>query len=320
MSSQYVLGRLAQSVPTVIGIGILIFLLLAVLPGNPADYIQAESGSIDPDLSRLLIQRWGLDRPVPERLTSWLLAVARLDFGESLYTGQPVLPTILGRLMNSLYLGFFAVGLGVAIGIPIGVLSASRPNSVADYGVMLAALGFISIPIFWLAMVFQLFFGLRLGLFPISGMSGAPFTPVSLLHVALPALTVALRLGAVNARIVRASLLESIGADYTRTARSKGLRERVVLYGHALPNALLPVVTLFGLQFRLLIAGLLLVEVIFGWPGVARLFYEAVLRRDYPVVQGSVLVIAVGIYFVNLLVDLLYAHVDPRVRVGATRR
>lgn len=313
-SGSYFLRRLLDSVPTFFGITLLIFVILLVVPGNPAQLIQGEMA--DPEVTAHLIRKWGLDEPPLTRYVTWLKSVAVLDFGISLVSGTPVLDSVVGALVNSAVLGLSALILAIALSIPLGVWVGARPNTRFDYTVMLVALGGISIPTFVTGLLLQLVMARYLGILPVSGMGENILSLDMLRHLAMPAASAAFLLAAIDIRLVRSSVLEVSHEDFVRTARAKGLPRRRVLFRHILPNALIPVITMFGLHFRSLFAGLLLVEVIFSWPGIGRLFFDAVAFRDYPLIQATSLVTALGVFLINLAVDLLYSVVDPRIRMG----
>jgi peptide/nickel transport system permease protein len=315
MLSGVMIRRIALSVPTIGGIAVVIFLLLLVMPGNPADLIQGEM--VNPEVTRALVKRWGLDEPPLTRFWLWLSSLLRGDLGTSLVTGRPVLEMLGPRLAYTAYLGVLGIAAGIAIGIPAGVISAVRPNTLPDYAATIVALAGLSLPVFVTALVLQLIMGFYLRLLPISGAPNSLLSPSMLTYAILPAISVGVYQAAINSRLVRTTMLDTLHQDYVRTARAKGLSSTRVIYRHALPNVLIPVVTLMGVYLRTVIAGLLLVEIIFAWPGIGRLFYDAVRQRDYPVIQGVALVTAIAIYVVNLIVDLVYAYLDPRIRVEA---
>ncbi len=315
MLSGVIVRRLVLSIPTIGGIAVVVFLLLLVLPGNPADLIQGEM--VNSEVTRALVEKWGLDQPPASRFTRWLGSLIRGDLGTSLVTGLPVLEMLGPRLAYTAYLGVLGIAFGVLTGIPAGVISAVRPNSLSDYTTTTLALAGLSLPVFVTALALQLIMGFHLRLLPISGAPNSLLSPAMLTHAVLPAISVGLYQAAINSRLVRTTMLDALHQDYVRTARAKGLSSLRVISRHALPNVLIPVVTLMGVYLRTVIAGLLLVEIIFAWPGIGRLFYDAVRQRDYPVIQGVALVIAAAIYVVNLVVDLVYAYLDPRVRVEA---
>jgi peptide/nickel transport system permease protein len=313
MASALLIRRLALGVPTVAGISVMVFSILLVLPGNPAELIQGDMAN--PAVTQALVGKWGLDQPVPVRFARWGLSVLQLDFGQSLVTGRPVAEMLWPRLAYSAVLGALGLVIGVAFGVPAGIVSATRKGSGLDSVVTLSALFGLTVPPFVLALLLQLVFAFYWRLLPISGAASSLWDLRNLSYVLLPAITVGVYQAAVNMRVVRVSTLEIIQKDYIRTGRGKGLSEPTLLRRHALPNVLIPFVTLLGVYVRSIVSGLLLVEIVFAWPGVGRLFYDSVLSRDYPVIQSVALVIAVGIYLTNLLVDMLYGYLDPRVRV-----
>jgi peptide/nickel transport system permease protein len=310
-----ILRRAVLSIPTIGGIAVVVFVLLLVMPGNPADLIQGEM--VNPEVTQALVRRWGLDQPPLTRFGRWLGSLLQGDLGESLVTGRPVTEMLGPRLAHSAYLGVLGIAAGMLLGIPAGVISAVRPNTLSDYFTTTVALAGLSLPVFVTALILQLIFGFHLRLLPISGAADSLLSPAMLLYAVLPAISVGLYQAAINARLVRTTMLDTLHQDYIRTARAKGLASLRVIWRHALPNVLIPVITLMGVYLRTVIAGLLLVEIIFAWPGIGRLFYDAVRQRDYPVIQGVALVTAVAIYAVNLVVDLVYAYLDPRVRLEA---
>lgn len=313
--STVILRRAALSIPTIGGIAIVVFVLLLVMPGNPADLIQGEM--VNPEVTQALVQKWGLDQPPLIRFSRWLGSLLRGDLGSSLVTGRPVLEMLGPRMAYSAYLGTLGIAFGMLLGIPAGVISAVRPNSLSDYATTTVALAGLSLPVFVTALILQLILGFHLRVLPISGAADSLLSPAMLLYAVLPAISVGLYQAAINARLVRTTMLDTLHQDFIRTARAKGLASLRVIGRHALPNVLIPVVTLMGVYLRTVIAGLLLVEIIFAWPGIGRLFYDAVRQRDYPVIQGVALVTAVAIYMVNLVVDLVYTYLDPRVRLEA---
>jgi len=312
---RYVVHRLALAVPVLLGISVVVFLMLKLIPGDPAVALlgpQAEPRDIE-----MLRRAWGLDRPVHEQYLTWLGHVLRGDLGLSLEQRLPVAHLVLTRFKNTVILTVASVLLSLALGLTAGVVSATRPRSVFDRLTMVAALFANSMPAFWLGLVLIFIFSLRLGWFPVSGMysiRGEGGIVDLLHHLVLPAVTLGGATTAIVARLTRSSMLEVIRQDYVRTARAKGLVERRVVLGHALRNALLPVVTVVGLQVGFLLGGAVLTETVFSWPGVGLQLYRAISTRDIPLIQGSVLLIAVTFVVINLAVDLLYALLDPRIR------
>ncbi|WP_297528425.1 nickel ABC transporter permease [Thiohalobacter sp.] len=304
------LRRLLATAFVVLGVALLVFLLIHLIPGDPVDVMLGESASAAD--REALRQNLGLDRPLGAQLLAWFEGLARLDLGLSLHERQPVTRLIAERLPATLELAAAGLGVTLLLALPLGLLAAARRNTPWDRGAMVFSLLGVSIPNFWLGPLLILVFSLWLGWFPVSGREA----PAS---VVLPALTLGLSLAAILSRMVRSSLLEVLGEDYIRTARAKGLDARRVLLGHALPNALLPVITVIGLQLGALLAGAVITETIFSWPGIGLLTIEAIQTRDYPLVQGCVLFIALAYVLINMFTDLLYGFIDPRIRLGAAR-
>jgi peptide/nickel transport system permease protein len=300
-------SRLMTSLVTLIGVVSLVFFLIHLIPGDPVEYILGDSAR--PADREALRSELGLDRPLVVQYADYLSGLVRFDLGHSLHSKQPVSTLLLERLPATLELSLAAFLLAVLIAFPLGVLAATRSGTPWDSGAMMISLLGVSIPNFWLGPMLILLFSLWLGLTPVSGME----QPGSLV---LPAVTLGVSLAAILARMVRSSLLEVLNEDYIRTARAKGVSEAVVVWRHALANALLPVITLLGLQFGALLAGSVITEKVFSWPGVGLLLIDAIQQRDYPVVQGAVLLIAVSYLVVNRLTDLLYRAVDPRIKVA----
>jgi len=312
---RYVTNRIALALPVVLGISIIVFLMLKLVPGDPAIALlgpQAEPRDIE-----ILRRAWGLDRPIPEQYLTWLGHVVRGDLGLSLEQRVPVADLVLTRFKNTAILTLASVFISCALGLTAGVISATRPRSIFDRLTMVVALFGNSMPAFWLGLVLILAFSLSLGWFPVSGMQsirGEGGLLDLLHHLILPAITLGGATTAIVARLTRSSMLEVIRQDYVRTARAKGLYERRVVLSHALRNDLLPVVTVVGLQVGFLLGGAILTETVFSWPGVGLQLFRAISTRDIPLIQGSVLLIAVTFVFINLLVDVTYALLDPRIR------
>ena len=307
--------RLLLAVPTVFGVLLAVFLLIRLVPGDVVTQLIGLEATISPQRVEELRRLFGLDRPLPVQFAEYAGGVLRGDLGTSLRTGLPVGRELLRRFPVTMELAALGLLVAVAIGLPIGVLAAVKRGRPADY----VATGFVmlglSIPSFWLAVLLILFFALRLGwLPPTAYISPAESLPGNLVHMILPALSVGLVLAAAITRIVRSSLLEVLGRHYVRTARAKGAPERSVVMRHALRNALIPVVTVTGLQFGTLLGGTVIIEQIFGLPGVGRYALEGINLRDYPVIQGAVLTIALAFVFVNLAIDTAYGFIDPRIR------
>lgn len=305
---KYVAKRLLLLVPVVLGVTVLVFLLMHLAPGDAATAMLGEmgQGASAEDVARLRASL-GLDQPLYVQYGRYLGGLIRGDLGTSLRSGRPVADEIRERFPYTLQLAVTALLLAAAVAIPVGIWAAVRRGTSVDLLVMLGALLGVSVPAFWLGLLLMLLFSLSLGWLPASG-SGTP------LHLILPAVTVAWPSTAFLARMTRSAMLEVLGSDFVRTARAKGLFERLVIFRHAFRNALIPVVTTLGLQFGALLGGAALTETIFAWPGLGRLTVQAIQARDLPVVQGSVLFVAVTYTAVNLLVDVLYVFLNPRIR------
>jgi peptide/nickel transport system permease protein/oligopeptide transport system permease protein len=301
----YLIKRLISTVPVLIGISLLLFFMLRMLPGDPAQVLAGQMAT--PEEIENIRHQLGLDRPIHEQYAVYLSHLARLDLGRSARTQNPVIDEIWARLPNTLLLAVVAITLACLFGIPAGIISAVKPYSWIDYLVTLSALFGISMPVFWLGLMLVVVFSIILNWLPAGGTGGWQ-------HVILPSITLAALVIAFIARMTRSTLLETLSQDFTTTARSKGLTEKVVIVKHALRNALIPIITVVGLQFGLLLGGAVLTETVFAWPGVGRLIVDSILARDYPMIQGTILIFGLLYIFVNLIIDLIYALVDPRIR------
>lgn len=308
----YVVRRTLQAVLVLFGVSVIVFALVHLVPGDP---IRLALGTrFDPETYQALRERAGLDDPIVVQYFQWVGSALVGDLGVSFRSGQPVTLLILERLGATLSLAFGAIVVALLIAVPLGLLSAVRRRSPADYLATVVSQAGISIPEFWMGILLILLFGLYLDVLPPGGYVSFAEDPLSWMqHLVLPAVTVGVVSGSILTRFVRSSVLEALGQDYTRTARAKGLRERVVLRRHVMRNALVPVVTVTGVQLAYLLSGVVVVEVVFSWNGLGLLALQAVEARDYPVLQGAVLLFAFFFLVVNLLVDLLYAYLDPRI-------
>jgi peptide/nickel transport system permease protein len=298
--------RLALALPALWLVLTLVFLLIHIVPGDPVQQMLGEGARAE-DLQQLR-HALGLDQPLHVQYGKYLSGLLRGDWGQSFRFQLPVFQVVRQRYPATLELACVSLLVCVAIGIPAGVLAAHRRGRAADRAVGVFTLFGLSVPNFALGPLLVLIFSIHLGLFPVSGRG-------SLLHLVLPALTLGAALAAILTRMVRTAMMEELGSDYVRTARAKGLPESAVLFRHAFRNALIPIVTILGLQFGTLLAGTIVTESIFAWPGVGRLAVQAIQARDYPLLQGCILFIALSYIVVNLLTDIFYALVDPRVRV-----
>lgn len=303
----FLFHRLLGALVVILGVATLVFLLIHLVPGDPVEVMLGESASVaDRDALRTAL---GLDRPLATQYLNYLQGLLQLDLGNSLHFRRPVAELLLERLPATLLLAAVTLVFTLGISIPLGILAAVRKDTAVDTGAMTFSLLGVSVPNFWLGPLLILVFSLWLGWFPVSGRDGFS-------SVILPALTLATGLAAILSRMVRSSMLEVLGEDYMRTAHAKGLPQSAILLHHGLRNALLPVITLLGLQLGALLAGAVITETVFSWPGIGLLTIEAIQTRDYPVVQACVLLISVGYVFINLLTDIAYAGIDPRIRLG----
>jgi peptide/nickel transport system permease protein len=308
---RYTIRRLAAIVPLWVGISLIAFLLALLAPGDPATMQAHALLGRPPSAAEVEAERLhlGLDQPAPLRFLRWLAAAARGEFGASYRTGDDIGPTLARKLPKTLQIAVLASLISLAIALPTGVLSAIHRNSALDHLARGLSMLFAAMPGYWLAYVLILVFSVRLGWLPVAG-SG------TWRHAVLPSLTLGLAGAAVLIRLTRSEMLEALAHDSVRTARAKGLAERTVLVRHALRNALMPVVTMAGMQFAGLLAGAVIVETVFAWPGVGRLAVDAVAARDYPMIQAFVLLAGTIFLLVNLVVDLAYALIDPRITAG----
>ena len=333
---RFVLRRVALIVPTFFGVTLLAFALIHLIPGDPVENLSGERG-MDPARRARLLHEFGLDRSLPVQYADYIGHVLRGDLGTSLTTHEPVLQEFATLFPATVELAFFALLIAVVVGLPAGMLAAQKRNTLADYAVMGASLAGYSMPIFWWALLLILTFSVQLGWTPVSGRIAVqydvPFVTGFMLvdtlrardfaafrsalsHLVLPAIVLGTIPLAVIARMTRSSMLEVLREDYIRVARAKGLSRLAVTLVHALRNALIPVVTVIGLQVGLLLSGAILTETIFSWPGVGNWLIHGVQSRDYPVVQGGILLVAAIVISVNLLVDVLYGVINPRIRHG----
>jgi peptide/nickel transport system permease protein len=313
---QYILKRLLLMIPTLFGVAVLIFLLLRVLPGDIVELKYAGTGSYAPKeaLARERAQL-GLDQPIWKQFITWIVGIPRLDFGTSMWTGQPITHEIAIRLELSIELALMATFVAVLISIPLGALAAVKQDTWIDYIVRIFSIAGLAIPSFWLGIIIILTFVIYFRwLPPLTFTSFWNDPKANLSQLIWPALAVGYRYSAVATRMTRSAMLEILREDYIRTARAKGLWERAVVIRHALKNALLPVITVIGLEFAFLVGGLVVTEQVFNLNGIGKLFVEAISQRDYTMVQSLVLLTSFVFIFVNFLVDLINACLDPRIR------
>lgn len=329
----YIGRRLLQLIPVLLGMTFVVFMIIRAIPGDPAQVILGQQASKEAIAS--LREKLGLDNPWYVQYFEYLGGLLKGDLGESLRTSTPVTEEIWKYLAATFELSLFAIIIAVVIGVNAGIISAWFQNSWFDYTAMILALVGVSVPIFWLGLMMQYIFGIELGILPTSGREEVrnPVDSITnlyvldtilqgrfdqlavvLKHLVLPGLALATIPMAIIARMTRSSMLEVMRSDYVRTARAKGQKMFWVVYKHALKNAIIPVLTIIGLQMGLLLGGAILTESIFAWPGVGRYIYEAINFRDYPVIQSGILIVAFIFVMINLLIDILYSLIDPRIK------
>jgi peptide/nickel transport system permease protein len=302
----FLTGRLLQAIPVLFGVSLAVFLMVHLIPGDPAALIAGnEATRADVENVR---QSLGLDRPLPVQYVSFVGKALTGDLGKSFRTGRPVLEEIMPRYLNTMALGAIALGIAVLLGMASGIVSAVRRHTAFDNAALLLSLAGVSMPTFFLGLLLMLVFSVWLGWLPLSGKD-------TWLHYILPAITLSTASIAIVSRVMHASLIEVLHEDYVRTARAKGQRESLVIWRHAVRNALIPVVTVAGLQLGYLLGGAVVTETVFAWPGLGRLLVQSILARDFPVVQAAVLLLATTFVAINLLTDLIYGLLDPRIRV-----
>lgn len=303
---QFIARRLLAAIPVLIGVSLITFILMNVVPGDPISAMMEKRA--DEATIQKLRHAYGLDRPLYLQYLSFVGHAARGDLGRSFRTDQPVTEALAQHFPATVKLALSSMIVGMLLGLAVGIISAVKQYSVFDHGSMVLALSFISAPIFWVAILLQILFGLYWKVLPISGYSGWTY-------MVLPAFVLGSRYAASIARLTRSSLLETVRQDYIRTARAKGLTERVVIFKHALKNAMIPVITVIGLQIGGLLTGAILTESVFAIPGLGRLAISAINHRDFPLIQGTVLFTAVVYVLANIIVDISYAYLDPRIRL-----
>jgi len=301
----YLIKRLLLAVPVLLGVSVVVFTMIRLIPGDPAQLMAGQAAT--EEIIREIRETLGLDRPVVVQYAIFLRNAARGDLGHSLFNRAPVTEELALRFPRTVRLGVASMLVAAAIGVPAGIISATRHLTWVDSLVMVVALAGVSIPVFWLGLNLILIFAVRLQWLPAIGHE-------TWAHLILPAVTLGTASAAIIARMTRSAMLEVLRQDYVRTARAKGVAEPSVVGRHALRNALIPVVTVIGLQLGTLLGGAVLTETVFAWPGVGRLLVDAVLARDYPIIQGTVLLITSTFVLLNVLVDMVYAVLDPRIR------
>jgi len=320
MLIRYIVQRVWQLIPVLILVSIAVFLLVRLIPGDPVLVMMGVDAEDRVRISdaqyQVMQQQLGLDRPIYVQYFNWVSRIVQGDMGSSLRSRRPIFEVIFERYPATIYLAVIALLTGIVIAIPAGVIAAIRQNTGADYAAMGFALWGIAMPNFWLALMLIVVFSLHLGWLPSIGYANPLEAPLRFLqHACLPAIVMGTDLAAPLTRYIRAEMLEQLKQDYVRTAWAKGLPGRIVIVRHALKNSLIAAVTVVGLQTARLLGGSTIVETVFSWPGIGRLLIEGIYSRDYPIVQGSVLLIAVTYVFINLFVDIAYKWLDPRIKL-----
>ena len=313
----YIVRRLLQAIPTLLIISLLIFSLLYITPGDPVDLILGtEDGTVSEEQRAVVEEQWGLDKPFLVRYVDFVVNACKGDLGTSYATNQDVFDSVMTRMPATLKLAAFSMLLALMVSVPLGILAALKHNSIWDsLATALATVG-VSLPKFWFGLVLMIFFSLRLGWLPSTGSAElSEGLGTFLSYIIMPAASLALGMAATQTRMIRSSMLDVLNQDYVRYARSKGLRERVVIWGHALKNAMIPVITVIGGEVGGLLGGAVVTESIFSWPGVGRLMMNSISKRDYPMIQGITLMLCISYLLVNLFLDIVYAWVDPRIRL-----
>ena len=314
----YIVRRLLQAIPTLLVISFLIFSLLYVTPGDPVELIfGTEDQSLSEEQRQIIMEEWGLDKPFLIRYKDFVVDALGGDLGVSYATNQPVFESVMERMPATFTLAAFAMILSLIISVPLGMLAALKHNSIWDsLATALATIG-VSLPKFWFGLVLMIYFSLKLGWLPSTGSADLMTDGLVefLKHIIMPGSALALGMAATQTRMIRSSMLDVLGQDYVRYARSKGLREKIVIWGHAFKNAMIPVITVVGSEIGSLLGGAVVTESIFSWPGVGRLAVNSISKRDYPMIQGITLLLCTSYLVINLLVDIVYAWVDPRIRL-----
>ena len=300
----YIIRRVLMLIPTLLAVTVGSFLILHLIPGDPARVMAGLEAS--EEIVESLRHRLGLDKPIYVQYAIFLKNISKLNFGESIRSQDAVIKQILPRFRNTLILSLVSISISTLIGILAGVLASVRQNTITDYTITTLVLLGISAPSFWLGLLLILFFSVYLGIFPAGGM-------LEIKSIVLPAITLAGGASAMTARMMRSSMLETLRMDYIKAARAKGQREYKVIFKHALKNALMPTITIVGIQFGYLMGGSVLVETVFSWPGLGWLTVDAIFAKDYPVVQACVIFFAFSFVFVNLAVDIVYAYISPKM-------
>lgn len=311
--TSYIIRRILIGIIIAFTVATAVFFSMHLTPGDPIDVLMPPGSGVSKELVEQVRAKHGLDQPVHIQYFKYLQRIARLDFGESYISGRTVSGDLLSRYPYTIRLTMASLLIAIVLGVFTGVISAIRPDTIYDNVSRLISLAGISLPNFWLGLLFILFFSLRLNWLPSMGAGGPIWTLTGLMHLILPAFTLALGSAALIMRLTRSSMLEVLKMDYLRTARAKGVQERTVIFRHALKNALIPIVTVIGLRFGVALGGAVVIEQVFSYPGIGRYLVEAITSNNFPAAQGTVLVMSFGFILVNLFVDILYVFIDPTI-------
>ena len=317
MSLFFLFRRLLGAIPLLFGISLILFAIIHLAPGGPLD-VYADNPSVSAEALEQIKVSFGLDKPVPVQYALWLKAMVTGDWGLSIRTGRPVLDEIVNRLGPTLQLGGLAMAISFVVALPLGTISAARRGTRLDQSLTLASFAGISMPVFWSALLLQLIFSVWLGWLPSAGLKtigGGDFVD-RLRHIILPVTVLSLATIASWSRYIRSGMVDVLNQDYIRTAYAKGRREKGVIVLHALRNAMIPAVTVIAIDFVTIISGAVITETVFAWPGIGRLFIESMNGRDYPMLMGLMMMGSVGVVVANILADIVYAMLDPRIRHG----
>jgi peptide/nickel transport system permease protein len=317
MNAELLFRRLLGAVPLLFGISIVLFVIIHLAPGGPLD-VYADNPSVSKEALEQITRRFGLDQPIPVQYFLWLKAMLTGDWGLSIRTGRPVFDEIATRIGPTLRLGGIAMGLSLIVALPVGIIGAARRGSRLDRAITTLSFAGISLPVFWSALLLQLFFSVMLGWLPSAGLQtiGNGSFGDRVLHLILPVTVLSLATIASWSRYIRAGMVDVLAQDYIRTAYAKGRRELGVILRHGLRNAMIPAITVIAIDFVTIISGAVITETVFAWPGIGRLFIESMNGRDYPMLMGLMMIGSAGVVFANIVADLAYALLDPRIRNG----
>jgi len=313
--TQFLIRRLLYVIPTVFLVTVAVFSILQLVPGDPVDAL-LEEGMQDEEMRKILIKQYGFDKPIYIQYLRWMSKVMRGDLGDSILHGKPVSIILKDALPRTIYLAVAGMLIALFFSFPLGIFAAVKRKTWIDYMAQVTALIGLSVPGFWAALMLMLYFGLMLGWFPVVG-----YTPPSedfwsfLHHLILPAFTLGLEMVAVQTRMTRSTMLDELNKDYVQTHRSQGLPERQIIARYTLKNAMIPTLTIVSIRFAALLGGTVVIESVFAWPGIGLTIYDGIMTKDFPVVQGGILVLSFSFIFINLLVDILYKWLDPRIKL-----